>query len=303
VLAALVLALDDDACRKMRDADGGFDFVDVLAAVAAGAEGVELEIVRLHDDFDAVVNFGNHEDGSKRGVPPGRLVKRRNPHEAMDAAFSGKHSVGVFAFDLHGGGFDARLFSGGGIEDGGAKTPGFRPAHVHAEKHLGPVLGFGAAGAGLDGEDGVERVAFAGEESLGFELGDEGIGGVEFLGGVGEDGFALGGVGLFLGEVEISFDVAGFGVEGLGGVQAFFELLAFLKKGLGLGLVLPEIGGGGFFLDGGQELLCVGGVKDSSGRARCVWRARRSVAEGLRFAWVGRLCPRNTFRDFLVIPV
>src|SRR5262245_37688016 len=38
MLAALVLALDDDAGRHVRQADGACRFVDVLAAGAAGGE-------------------------------------------------------------------------------------------------------------------------------------------------------------------------------------------------------------------------------------------------------------------------
>ena len=59
-----------------------------------------------------VVNFGNHEHGSERRVAPRRLVKRRNAHQAVHAAFAGEHAVCVLAFDLNRGGFDARFFTG-----------------------------------------------------------------------------------------------------------------------------------------------------------------------------------------------
>ena len=97
---------------KVRDADGGFDFVDVLAAVAAGAKSVDAQIFGADVDFDLVVNFRNDEDGCERSVAAGGLVERRDAHEAMDAAFACEHAVGVFAFDQHGGGFDARFFAG-----------------------------------------------------------------------------------------------------------------------------------------------------------------------------------------------
>ena len=42
ILAALVLALHHRAGGQVGDADGGFRFVDVLAAGAGGAEGVDL---------------------------------------------------------------------------------------------------------------------------------------------------------------------------------------------------------------------------------------------------------------------
>ena len=187
VLAALVLALHDDAGREVGDAHGGFDFVDVLAAVAAGAKGVDAQIVGLDVDFDAIVNFRDDEDGGERSVAARGLVERRDAHQAVHAAFAGEHAVGVLAFDLHGGGFDARFFAGRGIEDRGAKTFVLGPAQVHAQKHFGPVLRFGAAGAGLYGDDGVEAIVFAGEQSFRFELGDVGIGGGDFLGDVFEE--------------------------------------------------------------------------------------------------------------------
>ena len=200
---------------KMRDAHGGFDFVDVLAAMAAGAEGVDAKILGPDHDFDAVVDFGNHENRGERSVPPRRLVKRRNAHQAMDAAFAGQHAVGVFAFDLHGGGFDARFFAGRGIENRRAKALFLRPAQVHAQEHFRPILRFGAAGAGLDGDDGVQAVGFAREKRFGFEFGDVGIGGGEFLGEVFEKRVALRVVGFFLREMDIGFDVAHLAVERL----------------------------------------------------------------------------------------
>ena len=44
----------------------------------------------------------------------------------------------------------------------------FRPAEVHAQEDLGPVGGVGATGAGVDSEDGVALVVFAGELKLEF---------------------------------------------------------------------------------------------------------------------------------------
>src|ERR1700674_597789 len=103
VLAAFVLALDDDAGGQLGDADGGFDFVDVLAAVAASAECVNAQVFGLDDDFDLVVNFGDYECGCERGVAAGGLVEGRDADQAMDAAFAGEHAVGIFAFDLNRG--------------------------------------------------------------------------------------------------------------------------------------------------------------------------------------------------------
>ena len=147
---------------------------------AAGAERVDPQFLGLDVDFDAVVDFGDDEDRGERSVAARGLIERRDADQAVHAGFGGKQAVGVFAFDAHGGGFDAGAFAGLRIEHRCAVAFALSPAQVHAQQHLGPVLRFGAAGAGLDGHDGVEAVAFAGEQRFGLELGDVFIGGGEF---------------------------------------------------------------------------------------------------------------------------
>ena len=73
----------------------------------------------------------------------------------------------------------------------------FRPAKIHAQQHFRPVLRFGAAGAGLDGDDGVQAIVFTGEKSFRFELGYIGVGGGDLFGDVFEERVALRVVGFF----------------------------------------------------------------------------------------------------------
>ena len=47
-LASFVLRLSHEARRKVRDADSGFSFVDVLTAVARGAVGFDFKIFIRH---------------------------------------------------------------------------------------------------------------------------------------------------------------------------------------------------------------------------------------------------------------
>ena len=49
------------------------------------------------------------------------------------------------------------LLAGLEVEDLGAEAVALGPAQVHAQQHLGPVAGVGAAGAGVDRDDGVAR--------------------------------------------------------------------------------------------------------------------------------------------------
>jgi hypothetical protein len=51
--------------------------------------------------------------------------------------------------------------------------------------------------------------------------------------------------------MEISFDVAHFAIERVLGVDAVFDYFALLEDGLGLFLILPEIGVADFFFECG----------------------------------------------------
>ena len=42
----------------------------------------------------------------------------------------------------------------------------FRPAQIHAQQHLAPVLGFGATGAGMHFEIAIVAVGLAGKQCL-----------------------------------------------------------------------------------------------------------------------------------------
>ena len=66
-LALLVLALNNDACFKVREPHGGGGLIDVLTAGTARAERVEPVVVGLEIDLD-FFRFGQHGDGGGRGV-------------------------------------------------------------------------------------------------------------------------------------------------------------------------------------------------------------------------------------------
>ncbi len=55
-----------------------------------------------------------------------------------------------------------------------------RPADVHPQQHLGPVLRFGAAGAGMDGQHGVAAVVGALQHRLQFHPVERRLGGRQF---------------------------------------------------------------------------------------------------------------------------
>ena len=166
-LAALGLAGHHDAGGLVNQPDGGGGLVDVLTARAGGA--VDLHFIVLGPDLEVlgvILDLGNHFDGGKRGLPPGVGVKGGHPHQPVDAVLPLQEAVGVFAGDHDGGGLDSGLVALLVVQDLIAKAVTLRPSGVHPVEHLAPVLGLGAAGAGLEAHNGIVAVILAGEQRL-----------------------------------------------------------------------------------------------------------------------------------------
>ena len=94
-LAPLVLALGDDAGRQVGQADRRVGLVDVLAAGALRAEGVDPDLVPVELDLDVVVGLGQDLDEGERRLAPVLRVERADPDEAMDAALGPQPAVGA----------------------------------------------------------------------------------------------------------------------------------------------------------------------------------------------------------------
>ena len=85
VLRALVLALDDDARRHVRDADRRIGLVDVLAARARGAVRVDAQVRGIDVDLVDFVELRQDRDGARRGVDAPLRLGRRHALHAMRA--------------------------------------------------------------------------------------------------------------------------------------------------------------------------------------------------------------------------
>src|ERR1051326_7501719 len=235
VLRTLVLALDDDAGGDVGHAHSRLRAIHVLAAGAAGAEDVDAKVFGLDIDVDVVFDLRVDEDGREGSMASRVGVEGRDADEAMDADFRLQQSVGIFAVDFDGGGFDAGAFAVEAIGNDGAEAVTLSPAQIHAQKHLGPVLALGAAGTGVDGHDGALGIVLAGEQHGGFErfhaLGE----GLQLAFDIGEDVFA------FAGELEQRVQIrseaheAGFVGDGL------LQALAILHDLLGFFGLIPEV--------------------------------------------------------------
>ena len=142
--------------------------VDVLSALAAGAVGVDANVFRLNDDVDAVIDFRRDEDAGKRCVTALGLIERRDAHQAVDADFALQESEGVFAVHCECRGFQPRFFAGLIVVENGFETLPLGPSQIHAQQHVGPILRFGTARAGMDRNDGIASVIVTRKQRFGF---------------------------------------------------------------------------------------------------------------------------------------
>ena len=67
-LGTLVLTLHDDAAGEMCNADGGLDFVDVLAPGSPGSERVDPQVLVLDHQLHIFLQFGVDKDRGERGM-------------------------------------------------------------------------------------------------------------------------------------------------------------------------------------------------------------------------------------------
>lgn len=138
-------------------------FVDVLAARAAGAVGVDLQVGGVDLDVVVVVDLGHHLQRGKGGLAAAGGVKRRDAHQPVDAVLRLQKAVGVGAGDEDRRALDARFLPGQIVQHLDLEVVALRPAGVHAVEHLHPVLGLGAARARVEGQDGVVGVKLPGQ--------------------------------------------------------------------------------------------------------------------------------------------
>jgi hypothetical protein len=96
-------------------------------------------------------------------------IERRFSHQTVNAGFRAQPAVSIVADHFDGRALDTRDLAGALIDDFGFKAMRVGPLQVHAQQHGGPVLRLGAACTGLNIEEGIVGVHFAGEHALKFE--------------------------------------------------------------------------------------------------------------------------------------
>src|SRR5438309_12048375 len=149
VLRAVVLALHDDAAGQVRDAHRAVGAVDVLAARARGAVGVDAQVVGVDLHLDRFVDLGVHEHAGEGRMPPGIGIERAFTHQAMHAGLGAKLAVRIVAADLQRRALDARHLAAGALQHLDGEALLVAVLDVHALEHRRPVLLLGATRARL----------------------------------------------------------------------------------------------------------------------------------------------------------
>src|ERR1700689_4560458 len=117
----------------------------MLSALAAGAVGIDANVFRLNDNFDAFVDLRRHINAGKRSVPPLGLIERRNAHQAVYTDFPLQQTESVLAIPRERRRLESGFFAGLVVVENGLKPASPGPSQVHAQQHGGPVLRLGAA--------------------------------------------------------------------------------------------------------------------------------------------------------------
>ena len=106
------------------------------------------------------------DDLREGGVTAVRAVERAQADEPVHTALGLEEAVGVLALDRDGGRLEAGFLARACLDQLGLEAAVVRPAEIHAQQHLRPVLRVGAAFARVHGHDSVARVVLAVEERV-----------------------------------------------------------------------------------------------------------------------------------------
>ncbi len=159
MLRALVLALDHDAGRQVRDADRRVGLVDVLAAGPGRAEGVDAQLGRIERDVLDLVEFRQDRHGARRRVDAALRLGGRHALHAVRARLELEARIGAAADHAADDFLVAAVLAGALAQHLDLPALPLGKAGVHAEQVAREDRRLVAAGAGADLEEDVGVVA------------------------------------------------------------------------------------------------------------------------------------------------
>ena len=138
----------------------------MLAARTGGPVGVHLQIILVDLDLLRVLHHRRNLHAGEARLAAMGGVERRQAHQPVYAALGPEQPIGVLARGTEGRRLDARFLSRARLKQLHLEAPALRPAHLHPQDHLGPVLSIGAPRARIDAYERIARVIAPGEQPL-----------------------------------------------------------------------------------------------------------------------------------------
>ena len=219
--------------------------------------GLLLQVLVANFDLDVVGDFGRDVDRGETRLPLAFGVEGADPHEAVNAVLALEIAVGHRAADGDRGAVDAGHFVVLAVQQFGRVVVIAGPGRVHPQEHLGPVVGVGAAVAGVDRQQGRIVVQRAVQERLRLQVVEHLLQPLDLAGHFGGHAF------VFRGHFDHRGQIIG-GADGL--FQRLDDVLQPLELAddlLGLLAIIPEIALAHLLFDGRDLPLFALEVKES----------------------------------------
>jgi len=256
--ARIALALHHDPRGEVGEPDRARRLVVVLAAGAARPEHVLADVLVADLDLGVVVgDLRGHVDGRETRLPLPFSIEGADADESVDAGLALEVAVGPRSTDCHGRALNAGHSVVLAIEELDRVVVLRRPGRIHPQQHLGPVVGVGAAVAGVDRHQGVAGVVGAREQRREFERIDHLLEAIRLGGEIGLER------GVFPGEFLEGLEVAAGGDRLLERLEHRVDRLQLRDGCLGPLLVVPEVGPAHRSFEAGGGLLASVPVKGS----------------------------------------
>ena len=237
-LGAFILAGCHNAGGNMGHADSRACLVDMLAAGTAGAVVVHPHIVHVKVHLHVIINFRHHIYGGEGCMTAFCRIEWRNTHQAVHPFFRFQEAIGILPLHHVFCTLNARFIARKHIQLFQLKSFRLCPFHVHANQHFRPVLGFCAAGTGMEGKYGIILIILAGQKEFNFLLIHDFLHFIELFGNFRLHGLVI----LFDGQIQDILQsfcpIKKFGI-GLIGILCF---RGFLGNFAGLVRIIPEAG-------------------------------------------------------------
>ena len=115
MLASFILAGYYNTGWNVGNTDSRFGFIYMLAALAAGAIGVDTQVLLANFHLVFLFHLGQDIQGGERGMAAARRIEGRNAHQTVYPAFRAQIAIGVQALHRKSGAFYARFLAGQAI--------------------------------------------------------------------------------------------------------------------------------------------------------------------------------------------